>query len=244
MARGLESLPTELLTKIIAEYDDFPAIRYVDEDEIIPPSRIAWLRYISHVSRTFHLAIEPFLYREFQSRSSSAPVRPFLRTLCEKPYLARQVQNVTVGAIYRAPSEPNDFEKALFQTAMEAFRDYEWYECVLDAILRGCHIAEAILLLAVATNLRQLTVYFQDPMNREGQNCKMCQGCPDMATCFTSLISRAAQRCSGAYRRLHRVEVIHGRTNPTTSRMMSIQPALASELMQLPALATTLQWQK
>lgn len=233
MASMVESLPSELLDRIIAVIDkDLIWDGYMTDANEYRRSMLS----ISSVSRTFRQSCDPFIYRAFPSSWRAEPVRPFLRSICERPQLAQHVRTLQISMDCQNVSAPNKSDRQLWTAAMSAFASFDWYEALLNALLNGCHKAEATMLFAFCTNIRELRLGGTEtfgPLKELSHDDASCNHCDSstISACMHSLLTRAKT----TYPRITHLQVheTHKAKNKTDTPVIS---RLAGSLLTLPRL--------
>lgn len=152
----LHLLPPELIIMI---WEELVAARDLSDDDdqnYRRNQKALWA--FSLVCRTLNSCVQSRgLYRVYCTWNE-ASVAPFLRTLCEHPYLAKNVKRIKMwnpgSASMLVPPDSNSLH--LLRAAMKPFREWDLYEELLQALYMGCDTANLVLILLMATNVEQL----------------------------------------------------------------------------------------
>lgn len=235
MVNRLEALPPELLDLIFQHLE--PGLANNSSCDAYTARLDLWCA-VSRTSKRMREASEQYLYRVFWAFGESAHIRPFLRSLCRRPHLAKYVKVLRIypDDSYRAPPLAEDL--AMFEHAMLAFKESSFYPAVVKALRHGCNTAETILIFALATKVQDLFMTCYDPW----QGLEMggvCTGCPDMAEIVNAILRRPGVLDGNSYGQLHSAHIgVRAKEHDyeKANAEASIHTALARSFMGLPSM--------
>ncbi|GIZ41184.1 hypothetical protein CKM354_000449900 [Cercospora kikuchii] len=225
MLSTLESLPTELLDRIV----DLTAPPFHDRSDQAYKQCIGTFRAISQTSRTLSPVGQSHLYRFIRTPELGGKIQLLLRTLSSSPQLADMVKELLVRPSRgSSPCMPLDRLEICWEATERNF-GVGVRTTMANATFnprRSCRTWEIVMLAALTNRIRTLVHYFDPPYEVEMEQCRKC---PDMTQILESMLSTPSTQVT-KYTNLSDVRIVG---NSQRDRGPAFKSALAP-VMQRP----------
>ncbi|EME78908.1 uncharacterized protein MYCFIDRAFT_178991 [Pseudocercospora fijiensis CIRAD86] len=179
----LERLPVELFDHILSHIawanDDGEKLKWWD--------RVWTLSKVSRTSKRLRQATEPALYADFPIPLPKKALKKLLWTVTTRPSLGRHIRSLLMEFDEEcARKSPTPEQMASFGPALDVFKTSSWYWSLLQALAKGCHNAQLMLLLSLATEMQTLTYTY---CHERISWYESCQRCPSSGLFLEDILS-------------------------------------------------------